>query len=150
MFAGEVRQQGAIADVFARPADPEVAAFLGIENILHGSVLTWADGLARIRVGDGELLVATDLICGELTLVLDASDVTLIAGTPEVRTSARNALHCKVTAVEAAGRRVSVRLDAGFPLVAVVTRAAADDLDLAPGACVTASIKATAAHLIPR
>lgn len=150
IFAGEVRQYGPIAEVFARPEDQEVAAFLGIENILDGEVRAWNEGLARVRIGVGELVVATELTSGRLTLVLDASDVTLIAGESDLRTSARNSLRCTVTSVESTGRRVSVRLDAGFPLVAVVTRAAADDLGLAPGARVTASIKATAAHLIAR
>jgi molybdate transport system ATP-binding protein len=43
-----------------------------------------------------------------------------------------------------------VELDAGFPLVALVTRPACEELALAAGVDVTALIKAPAVHLIAR
>jgi molybdopterin-binding protein len=43
-----------------------------------------------------------------------------------------------------------VVLDVGFPLVALVTPLAVRELGLAEGEHVTATIKATAIHLIPR
>jgi molybdate transport system ATP-binding protein len=41
-----------------------------------------------------------------------------------------------------------VMVDCGFPLVALVTRASADEMGLAEGTEVTAAFKASAAHLI--
>jgi molybdate/tungstate transport system ATP-binding protein len=41
-------------------------------------------------------------------------------------------------------------VDCGFALTALVTRQAARDLDLKPGTLVTATVKASAIHLIPR
>jgi molybdopterin-binding protein len=41
-----------------------------------------------------------------------------------------------------------VRLDAGFPLVALVTRASAEGLGVAPGARVNALVKAPAVRLV--
>ena len=43
-----------------------------------------------------------------------------------------------------------VVIDAGFPLIALVTRQAAADLDLGKGAKVFAVFKASAVHLIPK
>lgn len=149
MFDGEVRQQGLVADVFAMPGDEETATFLGIENILRGEIIHAGDGVARVRCGEAELFVASDLTEGAVTLVLDASDITLLEPRDDLRTSARNALDCTVMTLQTAGRRVTVRLDAGAPLVAIVTRSAAEDLALAPGGRVTASIKATAIHVLP-
>jgi molybdopterin-binding protein len=48
------------------------------------------------------------------------------------------------------GSIVRVSLDCGFPLSALLTRPAFDELQLTGGAVVSASVKATAIHLIPR
>jgi molybdopterin-binding protein len=63
--------------------------------------------------------------------------------------SARNRLAARILALEPEGPLVRVKLDAGFPLDALITAWAAEDLGLAPGAAVTASIKATAIRLGP-
>jgi len=52
--------------------------------------------------------------------------------------------------VSSTGGLVRVSLDCGFPLVAAVTRAAVEDLQLERGVRVSASIKAGAVHLVPR
>ena len=44
---------------------------------------------------------------------------------------------------------VRVGLDCGFPLEALVTRRACEDLGLAPGQAVCAVLKAAAIHLVP-
>jgi molybdopterin-binding protein len=44
---------------------------------------------------------------------------------------------------------VRVRIDCGVPLVALITRASAVDMDLAEGREVVASFNASAVHLIP-
>jgi molybdopterin-binding protein len=43
-----------------------------------------------------------------------------------------------------------VTLDCGFPLDALITRRSRDEMRLAPGAELTAAIKATSIHLVPR
>jgi molybdopterin-binding protein len=42
-----------------------------------------------------------------------------------------------------------VTIDCSFPLVALITRASADEMALAEGQQVTAVFKASAVHLIP-
>ena len=62
--------------------------------------------------------------------------------------SARNAWPGQVQKVEPRGLLVRVAVDCGFPVVALVTHAAVDELDLAPGRAVVATAKATAIHLV--
>jgi molybdopterin-binding protein len=52
--------------------------------------------------------------------------------------------------VRPAGPVSRVTVDCGFALTALVTRQAAQDLALQPGTPVTATVKASAVHLIPR
>jgi molybdate transport system ATP-binding protein len=64
--------------------------------------------------------------------------------------SVRNRLAARVVSVRPGSPLNCVELDAGFPLVALVTRPACEELALAAGVDVTALIKAPAVHLIAR
>ncbi len=55
MDAGRVRQLGTPREVYERPADPWVAAFVGQVNLLPATVTAGADGRAVVRLGAVEL-----------------------------------------------------------------------------------------------
>jgi molybdate transport system ATP-binding protein len=78
-----------------------------------------------------------------------AEDV-ILETSPRGDVSARNQLTGRVTALQPDGGVVRVTLDCGFPLSALITRPACDDLHLTADSTVTAVVKATAVHLIPR
>jgi molybdate transport system ATP-binding protein len=65
-------------------------------------------------------------------------------------TSARNHLSGLVTEMLPQGVLVTVTVDCGFPLRAVITRGAREELGLETGSVVVAAIKAGAVHLVPR
>jgi tungstate transport system ATP-binding protein len=152
LIGGGLRQVGQPSQVFAAPADEEVAAFLGVETIVPGLVRSLDQGLAIVEVGGGQVEVASALPAGSEVLVcLRPEDVVVgpAADHPAV-TSARNRLTARVRRVVSAGTQVRVELDAGFPLVALITKQSLEELGLTEGSAVVASFKATAAHLIPR
>jgi molybdate transport system regulatory protein len=62
-----------------------------------------------------------------------------------MKTSARNALHCRVTAVNrsAVNAEITLQLTATSSIVAVITTRSADDLQLAPGRHVVALVKSS-------
>ena len=62
--------------------------------------------------------------------------------------SARNAIPCVVDALEPFPAGVRVLLGGALPLVALVTRAACDELGLAPGREVIAYVKSVAVHVV--
>jgi molybdate transport system ATP-binding protein len=66
------------------------------------------------------------------------------------KTSARNHLPGKITSIATEGPLVRVALDCGLPLTALVTRLSREELGLEQGENVTAVIKATSVHLLPR
>ncbi|MDB4979457.1 MAG: Molybdate transporter, ATP-binding protein, partial [Myxococcales bacterium] len=152
LWNGELRQSGPIEDVLARPVDPGVARFLGLENVLKGRVTAnTADGV--VLDVHGVTLHASVArpgpLGGELWIVFSPEQVELRALHDVSRGSARNLLPAQVVALVPREGRVEIHLDAGFPLVAAVTRAAIDELGLAPGVGVRAVLKATALHLVP-
>jgi molybdate transport system ATP-binding protein len=152
LMEGRARQIGTPAEVFTAPADDEVASFVGVETILPGRVVELSGGVPVVQVGDRRVEGGTAAEAGSDVLVcLRPEDVVLSAPAPDLaRTSVRNRLPARVTAMAPAGPFVRVELDAGFRIVSLITRHAVDDLSLAPGAEVTATFKATAVHLIPK
>jgi tungstate transport system ATP-binding protein len=152
LMGGRIRQCGTPSEVFAAPVDAEVAAFVGVETIVPGLVREVSDGLALVDVCGRPVEAPAAGEPGTGVLVcLRPEDVVLQAPVEGVaHSSARNRLPAVVRRALPAGPLVRVELDAGFPLVALVTRQSAGELALAPGAPVVASFKATAVHLIPR
>jgi molybdate transport system ATP-binding protein len=148
---GEIRQAGRVDEVFSRPADVRVARVTGVESVLAGRVVAERDGVLAVSIG-GERLAAADRggVRGEVFVCLRAEDVLLERGAPASRESARNHLAARVTSVSAEGPLVRVGLDCGFPLAALVTRPARDELGLEPGTPVTAVVKAASVVLVPR
>jgi molybdate transport system ATP-binding protein len=148
---GAVRQVGSPTEVFDRPADPGVAAVVGVETAVRGRATAAQDGLTRVTVGQRTLVAVTDLAAGatDVLVCIRAQDVALEAAGPLPAASARNRLPATVTALRLDGALVRVDLDAGFGLTAFVTRPAVEDLGLTPGRSVTAVVKAQAVHLVP-
>jgi molybdate transport system ATP-binding protein len=150
MMEGEVRQSGQVEEIFRRPATAAVAGTVGVETIQQGSVVEINAGLARIQVGTGQVFAIWPRDWPVQTRVLvciRAEDVTLQQGNP-VRGSARNHLLGRIEAVESDGAVERVSVDCGFPLVAVITANARQEMGLKAGGAVTAVVKATAVHLI--
>ena len=152
VWGGEIRQSGPIEETLSRPADPVVARFLGLENVLRGVVASHtADGVI-VDVHGIRLSVAVEAgasVTSEVWVVFAPEHVELRLLDDVSRTSARNAIPATIVSLIPREGRIDVHLDTGFPLIATVTRGAADDLGLAPGARVRAVVKATALHVIP-
>jgi molybdate transport system ATP-binding protein len=144
---GRVVATGPPAEVLWSRAVLPLSEALGIENVLEArvteaserSVLVETPGGTRLALG-APLPVA---VGDPLRLGLRSQDI-LIAADPPGRISARNVLPARVTRCETDGGSTLVHLDAGDTLVAKVTPAAADALDLTPGTEVHLLIKAQA------
>jgi molybdate transport system ATP-binding protein len=147
---GRILQIGSPDEVFSRPANAEVAAIVGVETVVTGRVAERTDDLVALDVGGARLWAVEGSGRGEeFYLSIRAEDVTLEIGASP-NSSARNHLVGKVTEVRQAGPVSRVTMDCGFLLTALVTRQAAQDLGLERGVPVTATVKASAIHLIPR
>ena len=150
LLRGRLRQVGTPEQVFATPADPELAAFVGVENILPARVLGSDDELTRLQLASSVLEVTATPPPGEdFPLVgIQPDDIVIAHDAPA--TSARNTFGGVIVRIEPIGRRVRVVLDCGFPLVAHITHQSARDLGLRVGEHVVATFKATTPHLLAR
>jgi molybdate transport system ATP-binding protein len=123
-----------------------------MESVIPAVVDAVENGLVELRVGAARLLaVDVDAAPGprEVLACIRAEDVTLERAAP-ASASARNHLHGRIVSIEPEGPLERVVVDCGFPLVALVTRSAKDEMALAEGMSIVAAIKATAIHLVAR
>jgi len=152
LIQGRVAQSGRVREVFSRPANLDVAGILTMETIQPGRVTRSVDGLVAVEVGTARLLaVAPDLPPGtkDVHVCIRADNVILLKGKSTPATS-RNQLTATVRGINPEGTLMRLELDCGFPLAALLTRQACEELALKAGDAVVALVKAPNVHLIPR
>ena len=150
VMKGELRQLDTAEAVFGMPADPEIAAFVGVENVIPARVEGATDELTLLRIADQRVEITEPPPRGDdfPLLCIRPDDIVISRAAPT--TSARNSFGARIVRLEPIGRRTRLVLDCGFPLIAHVTRQSAREMDLKVDEQVVASFKATVPHLLPR
>lgn len=143
MFNGEVVQVGSPEEVFQKPQSQFVAEFMGMENIFSG-VLGEEGGVKYVHIGPVRIQVASNL-SGRVRVAFRSEDI--IIAEDKLFSSAQNTLPARIAEIIPRGPFFKVRLDAGIPLVALVTKQAIDKMELALGKNVWAIFKTTAVHV---
>ncbi len=165
---GRVLQQGKPEEMAYRPASPFVAEAIGFENLLYGQVVSISEGEILLMVnslsGSGQAgsdknptdpnratlcAVGSGQIGDPYYIAIRADDI-LLEKERSGESSARNRLFGKVIEVTPVGLRMAVRIDCGFQLTAKITKKSLEELNLKPETPITAVIKASSIHLIPR
>jgi molybdate transport system ATP-binding protein len=148
---GRIRQIGPVEEVFSKPADLAVARIVGVDTVERARIVAVSDGLATVQIGPAQLVASAPAgLNGEVYVCIHAGDVILDKGAALSQISARNRLAGRVEALVREGSMVRVSLDCGFPLKALVTNQACQELVLREGEHVIALLKAPAIHLVPR
>jgi molybdate transport system ATP-binding protein len=141
---GEILQLDTPTDLVALPRDAFVASFTGA-TVLPGRVIDVRDGLSQVALDGGLSVWSADQASGQVNVAVYPWDVSLGSHVPD--DSRLNHVSAAVVSVALMGNRTRVRVG---PIVAEITAASAERLDLRPGVVAVASFKATAARLFPR
>jgi len=150
LHQGRISQKGTVEDVFNHPVNLDVARIVGMGTVAAGRITKTAEGLATVVLGNTELIApAPDPISEHVYVCIRPEEVVLQKGVTE-HTSARNRLRGVIKSLTSEGPLVRATLDCGFPLIALVTRMASEELALREGEEVTALVKVAGVHLIPR
>lgn len=151
LLDGKIAQIDSPQNVFSSPIDTTVANFLGIENILPGYVMDNRDGKMLIDVEGKQLEAIGKLPIGKDVFFCVRPEEIILWNTADMpKSSARNQLDGQITSISNKGPLQQINLDCGFPLIVLITRASAQELDIEPGMEVCTTFKASAVHLIPR
>jgi molybdopterin-binding protein len=147
MNEGRIVASGPADEVMGLAVDEWSACFLGVEPAARGRVTAVDQGLISVS-GDGLEVFASGnpAVGSELFFSVHPEDVLLFESDVELPlTTARNRVPVTVSSVEPRGATFYATLDAGgVRLAASVSRAAASELGVVPGATLLAVFKATA------
>jgi len=152
--AGRVRQSGSVQQVFSAPIDVAVARIVGVDTIERGRVVQVADGFATIQVGPKQIIALArsrrnGRSDGEVCVCIHAEDVMLEKSDANpTHSSASNQLLGHIRSLHREGPMVRVNLDCGFPLKAMVTNQACQNMGLRERDEIVATVNAQAIHLI--
>ncbi len=149
IMAGEILQTGDPREVFNLPQNRKLAEFVGVENIINGDIVSNKEGIVDIKVDGAVVEALSSLSAGaEVYACIRPEEITL-AKTKET-TSARNTFSGEITHIVVFGPLARVELDCGFPLVALITKKSAEEMNLQTGNRLYASFKATGVHVIKK
>jgi tungstate transport system ATP-binding protein len=151
MMDGQLVQAGGIYDIFYHPVSRPIATFVGIDPVSDGIVESNENNLAIIAIHGVDVQAVTALKKGErVALCIRPEEVTLsLPDACPPASSARNCLAGTITRLLPYGPFTRVHVDCGIPVTALVTRRSSEELGLVMGMRVSATIKATAIHVIP-
>jgi len=81
VIGGMITQAGTPEEVFFRPVNSEIAKFVGLENIIGGTVAKSEEGLATVSTHGKEIeAVSTEDIGGRVFISIHPDDITLHSG----------------------------------------------------------------------
>jgi tungstate transport system ATP-binding protein len=150
LMEGRLRQQGTVRDVLSRPADADVARFLGVENLLPAVATRASGGGAELRIGGTRHDVPrAPGLEGAIWLCVRAEDIHLAAPGTVVE-AGRLGFAARVERIVPYGVPYRVHLDAGIPLVALAAERTLGRLELKEGSALVASFDPARAHAISR
>jgi tungstate transport system ATP-binding protein len=152
LINGSIAQIGTPDEVFNEPASEDVAGFVGVETIAHGTVERRFEGMNVVHVGGTDVQIIGDYNVGDkVVLFVRPEDVVLsLRDGSTITSSMRNNLPGVVSRLSPLGSQYRVIIDCGFPVVSLITKHSKQDLQLEPGTPVVASFKASAVHAIQR
>ena len=149
---GQIAQLDRPQDVFSHPANEDVAAFLGVETIVEGRVLSSAEGLSRVALARHEILVTgTYPLEQEMLFCLRPEDITLLL--PNARAALglnANVIRGTITRIRPLETQLKVVVGCSFSVTVLVSKQAFIDLSLARGKQVLLTFKPSAVHVIPK
>ena len=149
MNEGRIVQAGSPSVVRNNPMNEFVAKFVGMENILKGSVLERQAELLRISIPGKELYATGKAQPGEdVSCCIRPENISVIVPESEDARCGRNVFNGRIMQIYSMGPFLKLILDCGFPLVSLVTQELFISMDLAEGKEVYISFKPAAVHLM--
>ena len=140
MLNGKLVQVGPVREVFSRPANEEVARFLGFENIIEGTAVG-----RKLRANGLEIELPVEAE-GRVRAGIRPEDIVI--SLKPIHSSSRNEFKAVVESVEELGPVVRVHLNAGgIHLRAFITRSSMLEMGISAGKEVWVGFKASALHV---
>jgi tungstate transport system ATP-binding protein len=148
MHQGRIAQTGSVAEVINHPADEFVAAFVGMETVLDGTVSACSRGVFTATLAGIQVEAVGEQPLGNPVRIGVRPENVTLSLFQETCTSALNHFPGTITRILPKGPYYKIELDCGFFLAAFVTARSLEELKLHENGRVVASFKATAVHVL--
>jgi molybdate/tungstate transport system ATP-binding protein len=149
MCEGQLIQTGSVRQVFDTPKDKRVAAFVGMENIFEGIVVSQEGGIIIADIGNATIEAVSDNRKGERVLLgIRPENVTVMR--EQTVSSARNTFNGTIRQILKLGPINKVIIDCGFVLSVYVTNTSTETLGLEKGLEVCVAFKAVGVYVISK
>jgi ABC-type sulfate/molybdate transport systems ATPase subunit len=123
LLKGRIAQSGIPDEIFHHPESPEVAEFIGMENVLTGTVDSDGSGRFWITIGSTAIpLPAAYQVGTRISIGIPARCVRVTEGQPVSHEPGMNRVPCQVTRVTWGKDTVTLNLEGKIPLTAVIQR----------------------------
>ena len=123
LLGGRVAQSGTPDEIFHHPATPEVAQFVGMENVLTGTVLCNGSGCSWISIGSAAILLpATCQQGAQISIGIPAGCVRIVFEQPVFDDKGMNSIPCQVTSMTWGKDTATIRLEGAITLTAIMRR----------------------------
>jgi len=149
LIGGEILQTGDPREIFSLPQSKKIAEFVGVENMLGGVIAASKEGIVDIKMDGAVVEAISNLGVGEQVYACIRPEEITLARAKEP-TSARNIFNGEIIRIVLFGPLARVEMDCGFPLVALITKRSAEEMNLQTGNRIYASFKATGVHVIKK
>ena len=123
LLGGTVVQSGTPDEIFCHPVSVDVARFVGMENILTGTVMTSGSGHSRINIGSAEVLIPGVFQQGaRLSIGIPSGSIKVVSERPISIDQEMNSIACHVTSVTLGKETAILKLEGEISLTAVIRR----------------------------
>ena len=130
LLDGRVAQVGTPDEIFCHPASADVARFVGMENVIAGTVLNNGSGHSRITIGSATIQLPVKHQQGtQITIGIPAKCIRVVSRQHVSDDRDMNCIPCRVTRVTWGKDTATLNLEGEISLTAVIQRTG-DDGDI--------------------
>ncbi|HIH75057.1 MAG TPA: ABC transporter ATP-binding protein [Methanosarcina sp.] len=144
LYNGQVLQSGTPNQIFRTPKNRFVADFIGIENIMCGTIENSSNGLVKIKTDLITVFAVTEKE-GKVHFAIRPDEITI--SREKVQTSARNTIQGNVNEIIDTGSLIKLLVDAGEIFTVFITRESLSELNISTGTSIWLYFKASAVHV---
>ncbi|RPI35464.1 MAG: ATP-binding cassette domain-containing protein [Methanoregulaceae archaeon] len=144
LLGGKITQTGSTDEIFRYPKSEGVAKFVGMENILSGSVIESGSGHSRLEIGIGTVLIPADYPRGsQITIGIPADCITVVSPEMIPDDPMMNIIDCQIRRVTCGRDIIIFELDGPIPLTSAERRSDDREEVIQPGKRVFAVFRST-------
>lgn len=123
LLNGMIAQTGSPDEIFFSPKSPDIARFIGMENVLTGSVLNKGAGNSRLLIGTATIQLPVSITQStRINIGIPASCIRIVLEKPGSDEDGMTCLPCQVARVIRGRDMVMLTLEGAFPLSAAIPR----------------------------